>query len=269
MNEAKALQVPIHAVTHHEYIEVDQDSFTSPTKLDVTGAIAKAVNASVATTLPGVQAWAGEIGPHNGGSVPCDHTSMRWANFGDSLWYMDAMALKAKHGYGAFCRQDLIGADYGITDCSTGAPLPDFWAGLIWTKTMGPSVLLANVDTPKATAIRAYAHCTVHAPGHATVLLINLADSMVNVTLSSAAEGARGATGKTRVEWHLTQTKEGFLTNSTGLLGAGMALNGNMLRATDSGSMPKLSGASVSSAVPVAVSGQSFVFVVIKAAGCA
>ena len=63
---------------------------------------------------------------------------MRWANFGDSLWYVcssvplnkdagifssqqmvligvggryaDAMAVKAAHGYGAFCRQDYIGA---------------------------------------------------------------------------------------------------------------------------------------------------------------
>ena len=57
------------------------------------------------------EVWAGEIGPHNGGSPPCNHSSMRWANFADSFWYMDAMATKAAHGFSVFCRQDFIGAD--------------------------------------------------------------------------------------------------------------------------------------------------------------
>jgi hypothetical protein len=38
---------------------------------------------------------------------------MRWANFANSFWYMDAMAAKAAHGFSVFCRQDFIGADYG------------------------------------------------------------------------------------------------------------------------------------------------------------
>ena len=36
--------------------------------------------------------------------------------------------------------QDFIGADYGLMDCSTGAPLPDYWAGLVWATTMGERV---------------------------------------------------------------------------------------------------------------------------------
>jgi hypothetical protein len=56
-------------------------------------------------------------GPHNGGSPPCDHSSMRWANFGNSLWYADALASKAWNGYAGLCRQDYIGADYGMVDC--------------------------------------------------------------------------------------------------------------------------------------------------------
>eukprot|EP01047_Picozoa_sp_COSAG01_P017784 COSAG01_NODE_949_length_12505_cov_3.853539_3_plen_78_part_00 len=31
-------------------------------------------------------------------SVPCDHTSMRWAGFADSLCYLEAMATKAASG---------------------------------------------------------------------------------------------------------------------------------------------------------------------------
>ena len=80
---------------------------------DVTKQIAVAVNASLSQNAPGVQIWAGEIGPHNGGTVPCDHTTMRWANWADTFWYLDSMATKAAHGYKVFCRQDFIGIDYG------------------------------------------------------------------------------------------------------------------------------------------------------------
>lgn len=41
--------------------------------------------------------------------------------------YLDAMGSKARHGYSAFCRQDFIGADYGMLDCATHTPLPDFY----------------------------------------------------------------------------------------------------------------------------------------------
>ena len=106
-SELQRLKVPLFAMTHHEYIEIDQNSPQpiAAAELDKTGAIAKAVNASLAHQ--GVAIWAGEIGPHNGGSVPCDHTSMRWANFASTFWYLDAMAAKAAHGYSAFCRQVL------------------------------------------------------------------------------------------------------------------------------------------------------------------
>lgn len=80
---------------------------------DFLAAIAAAINATVRahapnTTQTGI--YGGEIGPHNGGSPPCDHTSMRWATFGDSLWYADALAAKASNGYDGFCRQDYIGS---------------------------------------------------------------------------------------------------------------------------------------------------------------
>jgi hypothetical protein len=62
---------PHTGVTHHEYIEVDSSSFTSPSKLDLNGQIAKAFNDSVRKhdlPLP-VHIYGGEIGPHNGGSA--------------------------------------------------------------------------------------------------------------------------------------------------------------------------------------------------------
>ena len=126
ISNCTALGVPLHAVTHHEYVDVDPDPSAPATanQLDVTGQIASAMVAGLAGSraraLPAVvQLWAGEIGPHNGGTVPCDHTSMRWANWGDTFWYLDAMATKAARGYSVFCRQDFVGIDYGMIDCET------------------------------------------------------------------------------------------------------------------------------------------------------
>ena len=43
------------AATHHEYIEVDSTSFTSPQALDATGVIARMVNTTVRESYPGMQ----------------------------------------------------------------------------------------------------------------------------------------------------------------------------------------------------------------------
>ena len=105
------LHVDLHAATHHEYIEVDPYPATPPNSsvLRITGEVASAVNSSLALAAPSVQIWAGEIGPHNGNKeghrpAACGK-DQRWANFGDSHWYLDAMGAKAANGYKVFCRQ--------------------------------------------------------------------------------------------------------------------------------------------------------------------
>lgn len=74
----RSRQVPLKGVTHHEYIEVDTTSFLSPDRLDITSEIASAVNATVRSVDSSVAILAGEVGPHNGGSPPCDNSYMRW-----------------------------------------------------------------------------------------------------------------------------------------------------------------------------------------------
>lgn len=259
----KEHSVDLYAMTHHEYIEVDQNSFTSPSKLDVTKASAVAINRTVATTLPGVQPWAGEVGPHNGGSPPCDHTTMRWANFGDSLWYADAMAVKAAHGYGAFCRQDYIGADYGMLDCATGAPLPDYWTAIAFGQLMGQAVLQASVTTQNSSAIRAYAHCTTNSTSSLTVLIVNLARQTVKVEL----EFSTTAVGRldTQSEYHLEQSPDpSVLYNATGMLGTGVQLNGELLRLGADGSVPVLTAVDAQQVGQVQVGPESVTFVVVK-----
>lgn len=140
------------------YIEMSNDTWLSSGQLNLTRSVAVPFNASVhehypaaqvrvhvqtlprpclhpcasLTALPtntSTQPWAGEIGPHNGGSPPCDPAWRRWANFADSFWYLDALGTKAANGYKAFCRQDYIGGDYGLLDCRTQVPTPDYYTG--------------------------------------------------------------------------------------------------------------------------------------------
>ncbi|EDQ84175.1 uncharacterized protein MONBRDRAFT_30511 [Monosiga brevicollis MX1] len=160
--------VDLYAVTHHEQV------------------IVQPANAP------------GEIGPHNGGSPGCNHSSMRWATFADVFWYLDALGAKAAAGYAAFCRQNFIGIDYGLLDCATHEPLPDFYASLLWSATMGTAVL--NATSPEG-SVRFYAHCGstrqspfVHnlhsSPVTVSVLLLNLAETPQSVGLPASLANA-------------------------------------------------------------------------------
>ena len=70
-NNCSRLGVPLHAITHHEYIEVQQYSTTPPSAslLDNTATIARQVKSRLQSAAPGIEIWAGEIGPHNGRCV--------------------------------------------------------------------------------------------------------------------------------------------------------------------------------------------------------
>eukprot|EP01052_Picozoa_sp_SAG31_P010995 SAG31_NODE_612_length_13548_cov_171.183285_12_plen_142_part_00 len=71
IGNASALGVGLHAATAHEYIESDVNTSTTADKLDTSAAVAKALVAAVARAgNPSVEAWAGEVGPHNGGAPP-------------------------------------------------------------------------------------------------------------------------------------------------------------------------------------------------------
>ena len=55
--------------------------------------------------------------------------------------YADALGSKARHGYQVFARQDFIGIDYGLLDCLTHDPLPDYYVAALYTRLMAPGVL--------------------------------------------------------------------------------------------------------------------------------
>lgn len=246
---AKALHIPMFALTHHEYVEVAEYSTHPPEAyvLDRVGGIAAQVNASLRTGgTTATMIFAGETGPHNGKSpgVLSDQ-SMRWANFANTFWYLDAMASKAKFGYSAFCRQDFIGIDYGMLNPETNDPLPDFFAGILWSRLMGTGVVhvtVAGEATPNAT-VRAYAHCTPEAPnsafgsGDLTILLLNLASNQTKATTVTIS-GVQGcdASNCSRTEWRLS--------GPNGTDSPTIALNGVEL-SLEAGRVPALSGKQV------------------------
>ena len=110
-----------------------------------------------------------------------------------------------------------------MIDCATYAPLPDYYAGILWSKLMGSVVLKAVSSDP---TLRAYAHCSAAGPGAATVLLINLDPTMLRtVTLHglspTTSEHDGRANGSGILEWHLT--------GPHGMNATAMALNGKLL----------------------------------------
>ena len=101
------------------------------------------------------------------------------------------------------------------------APLPDYYAGILWSKLMGSVVLQATSSDP---TLRAYAHCGAEGGGAMTVLLINLEPTMNRtVTLNSlmSPSDTGGESGGGMLEWHLT--------GPNGMNATQMALNGKLL----------------------------------------
>jgi len=240
--EALGFTDAFHGVTHHEYIEVDATNFDNASRLDFTSRIGTLANETRSKVLKHGALWAGEIGPHNGGSSVCSHTSMRWANFRDVIWYADALASKAKSGYQVFARQDFVGIDYGLLDCVTHDPLPDYFVAVLFHRLMGsgvlrlsplPTVAVATRSVTEASesiiseSLRAYAHCG--RTSGVTLLLISL-NARVTVSLPAGV----ATTG--RLDYVLAAV-------NGSMAGAGAKLNGGAPLVLDAaGKLPSLEG---------------------------
>ena len=303
-------KLPIHGATLHKYISVTSAQDTDGLRLDETTARLTSYAATVAdgwsrgggTEADAPRPWCGECGPHTGGCVEaegptcreCDHTSMRWATFGDSLWYVDALASAARLSYETFCRQDYIGIDYGLVDCATGLPLPDYWSAVVWSRLTGDVVLNAislNSSGTRSETLRAYAHCAamgttpsaVAEPGSVTLVVINLGSTTVEAgvditagaSLGGGGDGAAWVATSSSVAtlYQLTPRNEpgSGLTNATGLNGTGVALNGAPLILTAGGAVPDvgLLGVNQSASEPLELPPTSITFVVLHGAASA
>lgn len=220
-------------------------------------------------------AWVGESGgAYNSGGRHVSNT------FVNSFWYLDQLGMSSKYDTKVYCRQTLIGGNYGLLDKTTFVPNPDYYSALLWHRLMGKGVL--HVGSSASSFLRSYAHCS-KGRGGMTLLLINLSnqtsytidvqnrkdmyllarerhmkeDSLVRSLKRSVQwVGSRASDeALSREEYHLTP-KDGDIQSQT------MLLNGLPIKLTEDGSIPALDPVYVELKTPIYVSPLSIAFIV-------
>jgi len=176
---AQLLQVSgvsaIDAVTHHVYNLGGGDDphlesrILDPYYLNRFSDTFRDLALTIQRHGPWSNAWVGEAGgAYNSGSRFISNS------FLNSFWYLDQLGLSAKYNTKVYCRQSLIGGNYGLLDTESFIPNPDYYSALLWHQLMGKGVL--SLDISGSPYLRAYAHCTKNKEG-VTVLLLNLNQS--------------------------------------------------------------------------------------------
>jgi heparanase 1 len=223
------------------------------------------------STAPSTQAWIGEAGgAYNSGRHLVTDA------FVFSFWYLDQLGMAASFNNKVYCRQTLIGGNYGLLNTTTFHPNPDMYSALLWKNLMGTRVLATSLEGYPQ--LRAYAHCQkTTVAGGLTLLLINLSNSTVNVAANLVSHSKDepmshgdkktksqlipkkfkvSKSSKSRFEYHLSAPNQD-LHSQTALL------NGIPLEVTYSGDLPNLDPIVKENSSPILVGPLSIVFVVL------
>ncbi|GAB2223130.1 hypothetical protein Droror1_Dr00017267 [Drosera rotundifolia] len=273
----------VQAVTHHIYnlgAGVNPDlveKILDPSYLDgeagVFGNLQRIINSSRTSAV----AWVGEAG----GAYNSGHDLVTNA-FIISFWYLDQLGMAASHNTKTYCRQSLIGGNYGLLNTTSFHPNPDYYSALLWHRLMGKQVL--SMSSSWTNKLRAYAHCSKQPQG-ITLLFLNLDGKtrlQVSISIetglitlqhdgssctykdkrihySSLRAGKLDKTvGSIREEYHL-KADNGDLQSQT------VQLNGKALAVNSAGEIPALEPVIVMDLLdPVVVDPLSIVFVQIS-----
>eukprot|EP00037_Helgoeca_nana_P027622 m.317555 g.317555 ORF g.317555 m.317555 type:complete len:756 (+) comp27557_c0_seq1:166-2433(+) len=255
LTEINKSGVELHAYTFHEYV----GSAVQGTAASLRAALGKQTLAGLQATgaKPEVELWVGEAGGVAGGGIQ-GFTD----GYGGGRWWLASLGVHALAGVSVFCRQDLLGGDYGLlsddfpwdvaVDPDPAAlqevePRPDYWTALLWKRLMGRRVLAATIPTPTEDNLFCFAHCSAASPGGVSVALINThPTSVINVSLTDPELGG------SRIEYVLTAVAV-----------HGIALNGRPLviaGAVGEWELPSLDGAPGTPGAAVAVAAGSYLF---------
>ncbi|KAI3759270.1 hypothetical protein L6452_06962 [Arctium lappa] len=272
----------VNVMTHHMYNlgpGVDPNlvkKILDPRFLSRASVTFNDLRQTIQTDGPWASAWIGESGgAYNSGGR---HVSDTFVN---SFWYLDQLAMAAKYHTKVYCRQTLIGGNYGLLNTTTFMPNPDYYSALLWDRLMGTGVLDVNRRNI-GPHLRTYAHCSKGKTG-ITLLLINLSNqthfrlgvhNIMNMNQHTTQhETSKKKTSlvhglKTTVSWvgakstdeelyreeyHLTP-QHGYIRSKT------MLLNGVPLELTKNGDVPSFRPAMVKLNTPISITPLSIKF---------
>lgn len=130
---------------------------------------------------PGKPIWNTETAQAACGGSP-------WAStFLDTFRYLSQNAALAQLGLQAIQHNTLAASDYALIDRDTMNPRPNYWAAVLWKRTMGTTVL-ASPKSPSP-ALRLYAHCLAGKPGGVTVMALNTGEAPQQLSLGGKGLG--------------------------------------------------------------------------------
>ncbi|KAL4323460.1 hypothetical protein GQ457_11G029510 [Hibiscus cannabinus] len=173
----------------------------------------------------------------------------------------DQMGLASTYGQKVFCRQALIGGNYGLLDATTFIPSPDYFGALLWHRLMGSTVLTVSKESDLN--LRVYAHCAKRKHG-VSLVFINLSkDRSFNVTLSNLKSEDVGETNhefggkQNREEYHLTALGGDIKRNI-------VRLNNVPMVQTESRDIPAMDPELVDALTPISIAAQSIAYVTVR-----
>jgi heparanase len=130
---------------------------------------------------PGKPLWNTETAQAACGGAP-------WAStFLDSFRYLNQLGALAQRGVQVVLHNTLATSDYALIDRDSMTPRPNYWAAVLWHRTMG-STVLASPRSPSP-ALRLYAHCQAGKPGGVTVMALNTGEAPQRLSLGGKGLG--------------------------------------------------------------------------------
>ncbi|KAL0327135.1 UNVERIFIED_CONTAM: Heparanase-like protein 2 [Sesamum angustifolium] len=256
----------VDGLTHHIYnlgAGVDPtliNKVQDPYFLDQIAGTYREVSTSIKLFGPWSGAWVGEAGgAYNSGGKYVSHA------FVDGFWYLDQLGMTSRFNHKVFCRQSLIGGNYGLLNTTTFVPNPDYYGALLWHRLMGTNVLSASHNG--SPYLRVYSHCSKKTAG-ISLLLINMSNSTtfeVSIGDDTNSYHQQYRDTNKREEYHLTP-KDGNILSDV------LLLNGIPLKLTASSDIPAMNPQLVDARLPIKVTPDSIVFATVtgfKAPACA
>ena len=141
--------------------------------------------------------------------------------FADSFRFLYQLGSLAQKGVQVVMHNTLAASDYGLLNEKTLQPRPNYWAALLWKRTMGRVVL--DPGAPSDQSLRIFAQCMKETKGGVTLLALNTS-TQNELTLSIPTDGFR------------------YTLTAAELASDQVLLNGTELRTAPDGSLPVISG---------------------------